>query len=71
MIKSMLVALTLAAAGTGSAFAETRTINVWGARLEVPAAQAEPTPLAAMAARPDARFMAMPAGHTRTPRHAR
>ncbi|GLS44778.1 hypothetical protein [Methylobacterium brachythecii] len=36
MIKSIVIAAILAVGSAGGALAQTRTINVWGAQLEVP-----------------------------------
>lgn len=61
MIKSVLVALTLVTASVGGAFAGQRTINVWGAQLNVPGEQVEASSFAPrLDERGGARFMSAP-----------
>ena len=65
MIKSVLVALTLVTASVGGAFAGQRTINVWGAQLDVPGQQVEvPAFASRLDERGGARFMSAPMGRS-------
>lgn len=63
MIKSVLVALTLVTASVGGAFAGSRTINVWGAQLDVPGQQVEvPAISSRLSDRGGTRFMSFTSG---------
>jgi hypothetical protein len=63
MIKSIVLAAVLAAGSAGGALAQTRTINVWGAQLEVPTygVPAATAPAMSRYDRESATFTAMPA----------
>ena len=68
MIKSVLVALTLATASVGGASAGSRTINVWGAQLDAPGEQVEAPAFASrMSDRGSSRFMALTAAPSSEP----
>ncbi|GEP10903.1 hypothetical protein [Methylobacterium gnaphalii] len=55
MFKQICVAAILVAGATGGAFAQTRTINVWGAQLDVPTYGA-PAPSVTSNMQPASRF---------------
>lgn len=81
MLKSALVALALVTASAGGAWAGTRTLNVWGAHIDVPTYQSDDArafvepPRTETAGRGASRFMSLDGSnrnhHDRSPEHAR